>query len=119
MTVIGAPQYRQMKMGRVSMAVSWSDGLRAYARRTAVHARTFARLARRTGYRVGKQSRNDAYDGSRRADHGKQETTHELAGFEDHGLVAGTPLRAVVLPAERDTTLIKGDETLEIATRYV
>lgn len=47
MTIIGAPQCRQMKAGRVSMTVSWADVLTWVA--TCSTSRTFARLARRTG----------------------------------------------------------------------
>ena len=47
MTIIGAPQCRQMKTGRVSMTVSCGDGLTPGA--TCSSSRTFARLARRTG----------------------------------------------------------------------
>jgi hypothetical protein len=47
MTIIGAPQCRQMKTGRVSMTVSWGNVLTSVA--TCSSSRTFARLVRRTG----------------------------------------------------------------------
>jgi hypothetical protein len=47
MTIIGAPQCRQMKTGRVVMPVSSGNGLISGA--TCSRSRTFASLARRTG----------------------------------------------------------------------
>jgi hypothetical protein len=47
MTIIGAPQCRQMKTGRVSVAASSGDGLIPGA--TCSRSRTLASLARRTG----------------------------------------------------------------------
>lgn len=46
MTIIGAPQCRQMKTGWVATTVSCDDGLTSGA--TCRRSRTFARLARRT-----------------------------------------------------------------------
>nr|DAE47900.1 MAG TPA: hypothetical protein [Caudoviricetes sp.] len=47
MTIIGAPQCRQMKTGRVSMMASSGGGPASGT--TCSRPRTFARLARRTG----------------------------------------------------------------------
>jgi hypothetical protein len=62
-------------------------------------------------HRVGKQSIvTDTMEAA--GQDMEQEAAHEFASFESHGLVAGTPLGTVVLPAERHAAFIEGDETL-------
>lgn len=106
MTIIGAPQCRQMKTGRVSMTASSGDGLISGAMQQLTHL-----CETGAAHRVGEQPVvTDPMETT--GQHMKQEAAHEFAGFEDHGLVAGASLRTVVLPAERDATLIEGDQAL-------
>jgi uncharacterized protein (TIGR02246 family) len=55
---------------------------------------------------VGKQAVvADAMKAGRQ--HVQQEASHELLGGQGHGFVAGTPVFAVVLPAERDAAVVR------------
>ncbi|CAE6908220.1 hypothetical protein R69749_08506 [Paraburkholderia domus] len=44
--------------------------------------------------------------------HVQQEAAHELVRAQGHGLVAGAPLRAIVLPAEGHAAFIERNEPL-------
>src|SRR6202051_3690305 len=76
MTIIGAPQCRQMKAARTAGPVASGWGVEA------------------GGQRVRKKA------------------AHDLVRARGHGLVAGAPLRAIVLPAEGDAALIERNEPL-------
>ena len=45
-----------------------------------------------------------------RGQHVQQEAAHELFDGQGHGFVAGAPMFAVVLPAERDARIVECDE---------
>jgi hypothetical protein len=73
---------------------------------------------RETGaaHRVGEQPLvTDAMESA--GQHKKQEAPHKLTGLQRHGLVAGAPLLAIVLPAERHAVLIEGQHAL-VGDRY-
>ncbi|ALL69032.1 hypothetical protein K788_0004748 [Paraburkholderia caribensis MBA4] len=81
MTIMGAPQCRQMKTGRLGMTASSCDEPGSCGTPSSVRA--FARFARRT---VGKQPVvADAVEAGRQ--HVEQEAAHEFAGIERHDLV--------------------------------
>jgi len=52
--------------------------------------------------------------------HVQQEATHEFGGGQGHRLVARPALVPIILPAEGNAALVKGDEApVEMATRWV
>jgi hypothetical protein len=75
-----------------------------------VQQRTYARQIL-PPHRIRKQPIvTDAVEATRQ--HVQQESTHELTGLERHGLVAGAPPGAVILPVEGHAAFIERDEAL-------
>ena len=107
MTVIGAPQCRQTKVGRASTIASFGGILEL-----GHDVQQFTHLGEiGAAHRVGQQSVvTDPMEAA--GQHMEQEAAHELAGVQRHGLVAGAPLCPVVLPAEGDAALIECDQAL-------
>ena len=104
MTIIGAPQCRQTKIGATALGIVGLDGQTLGADvEQLTHLREVG-----AAHRVGEQAVvTDAMEAA--GQHMKQEAAHELAGFQRHGLVAGTALLPVVFPAEAHAAPIEGE----------